>query len=106
MSLNTRRFFVVFVLLVSVASSASAAVPAWNLGEWGRAAWSAVFGGGGEGEWVPRKAGCGINPDGTPRCAPTSKAGCEISPDGTPRCAPAQKHGCSIDPDGSPRCAP
>ncbi len=69
MSSSTRRFFVVFVLLVSVASSASAVVPAWNLGEWGRAAWSAVFGGGVEGERVPQKLGCSIDPNGTPRCA-------------------------------------
>ena len=36
-------------------------------------------------------------------------AGCDIDPNGKPRCAPVTAqadHGCGIDPDGKPRCAP
>jgi hypothetical protein len=52
------------------------------------------------------KRGCGIDAHGNLFCAP--KAGCGISPDGTPRCPPviAPKLGCSIDPNGRPVCTP
>src|SRR5438309_104141 len=51
---------------------------------------------------LPRtvKAGCSINPDGQPVCAP--KLGCSIDPNGRTQCPPiiTPKHGCSISPDG------
>lgn len=52
------------------------------------------------------KAGCSINPNGQPLCAP--KLGCSIDPNGQSQCAPAVtlKHGCSIDPDGHTACTP
>ncbi|HEX5718072.1 MAG TPA: hypothetical protein VF179_18065 [Thermoanaerobaculia bacterium] len=44
-----------------------------------------------EGLWSRADLGCGIDPDGKPRCAPVTAqadAGCDIDPDGKPRCAP------------------
>src|SRR5689334_2346966 len=93
---SLRRSFLILVLILMVPSLASAARPAWGLGEWGRTAWDLVFG---------SKLGCEIGPDGT-RCTPTPKHGCEIDPDGKPRCMPTPKHGCEIGPDGKPRCTP
>ncbi len=56
-------------------------------------------------------AGCNIDPNGSPRCAPVTAhadLGCNIDPNGSPRCAQASAQvnaGCNIDPNGSPRCA-
>ncbi len=44
-----------------------------------------------EGLWSRSDLGCGIDPNGHPRCAPVtaqSDLGCHIDPNGNPRCAP------------------
>ena len=44
-----------------------------------------------EGLWSRADAGCNIDPNGKPRCAPVTAqadAGCNIDPDGKPRCSP------------------
>jgi hypothetical protein len=44
-----------------------------------------------EGLWSRSDHGCGIDPNGNPRCAPVtaqSDLGCHIDPNGNPRCAP------------------
>lgn len=43
------------------------------------------------GLWAGADHGCGIDPNGKPRCAPVTTqvdAGCDIDPNGKPRCTP------------------
>ena len=100
-----RRPLLVFVLgMTLVSASASAASPAWGIGEdLGRSAWRWLAGA--LGQTIGIKLCCTIDPNGL--CS-TPKAGCTIDPAGRQVCtsAPAPKLGCSIDPDGSPRCTP
>ena len=44
-----------------------------------------------QGLWSGADHGCGIDPNGNPRCAPVTAeadAGCNIDPNGNPRCTP------------------
>jgi hypothetical protein len=97
MSYSTFRRSVVLCVLALVisASSARAAVPAWQhlAGEVGRAAlgWLNTLAVGHRVVLKPvtPKGTCGINPNGKTSCPPiTPKAGCGIDPQGVPHCEP------------------
>lgn len=68
------------LVLAGPARAAGPEVPSLQgVWEWLQALWNGV------------DHGCGIDPDGNPRCAPVmpqADLGCNIDPDGKPRCAP------------------